>query len=117
MQKPSQQFVTKLETELRLAYRGQYHQTKRPFTTLLKFLVPAISGALVITILIVNFKADNVGKVDQPVNIQAGEQDFDEGRLLTFNEGADEEEIVQNFDNEELNQIDNGVQLVAQGNY
>lgn len=114
MHKPSPQFIGKLESELRLAYRAQYRNAAapRPLGKVFAFLVPAFSGLLVIAILLVNN-----GSNTNSSNIQDGGADINEESLVTFNEGAEEEAVAQGFDNEELNRIDSGVQLIAQANY
>ncbi len=112
MHKPSPQFIGKLESELRLAYRAQYNNSAapRPLGKFFAFLVPAFSGLLVIAILLVNNWSANS-------TVQEGNAGVNEANFITFNEGEEEEAIAQSFDNEELNRIDSGVQLIAQANY
>lgn len=115
MKKPSPQFIGKLEEELRLAYRAQYQPQKaaHPVMNFFKFFVPAISGALVLVILLMNFKG---GFVTNPANDQTSQENGADV-LVTFNEGTAEEQVVQNFDNDELSQIDSNVRLIADSNY
>lgn len=120
MKKPSPQFISKLENELRLAYRAQYQNQQpetRPFGHFFRFFVPALSGALVLVLVLLNFKG-NLIPTNPPQDNQQNQQTGDTGEsLVTFNEGAQEEQIVQDFDNDELSQIDSGVKLVAESNY
>lgn len=124
MQKPSPQFIRKLESELRMAYRAEHQGRQlpvpKPFGGIFRFLLPAFSGALVLAIVFMNYIGNPSTTLPDSQNpTQAGAADAGgngEDRLITFNEG-EEEQVVQGFDNEELNQIDNGVKLVAAGNY
>ena len=115
MEKPSPQFISKLEQDLRLAYRSEFKPEKAPWLgNFLKLWVPAFSGALVIALLLMNFS------FRQSINSPAAVSQSDPGaeaRLITFSEGKAEEEIIADFDNDELAQIDNGVRLAADGNY
>jgi hypothetical protein len=121
MQKPSPQFVSRLESELRMAYRAQYQNAAAPklLRNMWKFFVPAFSGALVLGLVLVNFKP---AIQETNTKMTAFTQTINEGpaneeRFVTFNEGEQEEEIVNDFDSDELNQIDNSIKLVAAGNY
>lgn len=116
MEKPSPQFIRKLEEELRLAYRAQYQAQRAPAHPLgnfFKFFVPAFSGLLVAALIILNFN----GGIFQNSQQQNPQQSGDAATLATFDEGQEEEQIAQDFDNQELSQIDSGVKLVAEGNY
>ena len=122
MQKPSPQFVSRLESELRMAYRAQYEKQgvgMKHLSNFWKFFVPAFSGALVIGLVFMNFKpaiqetSTKMTAFSQAIN----ETPSDEERFVTFNEGEQEEQIVSDFDSEELDQIDNSIKLVAAGNY
>jgi len=108
MKTPSPQFIGKLENELRLSYRAQYQNQKEAekpqggFGRIFKFLVPAFSGALVLAIIIFT---------------QTSRVDTADDRFMAFNEGAEEEQIILDFDSEELDQIDNEVRLIAEANF
>jgi hypothetical protein len=116
MQNPSPQFTEKLEQELRLAYRAQYQQAgaRNPLAGFLKIFVTAFSGVLVLSILVLNyagvFNADNA--VPQSTD-SFGMED----NLSALNDSSQEAQAAQDFDNDELAQIDNNVQTVANGNF
>ncbi len=126
MKKPTPQFINKLENELRMAYRAQYsaghERARKPFWGgFLKFFIPTFSGALVIAVVLLNFKGGVVQQNAQQnndaqtaTNIETPASDT---RLVTFDAGTQEEQIVQDFDNDELNQIDSGIRLIAEGNF
>jgi len=120
MQQPSQQFVTKLEKELRMAYQGQYQPAPiaHPFLRFFKFFIPAFSGALVLIFILWNLKGNFVQTNQSPD--QSNQQNIDNTSVTNFtafDEGNNEEQVMQSFDNDELNQIDSGVKLVAESNY
>ncbi len=116
MQKPSQQFVSKLEERLRLAYRAEYQKAAAPSPArrFFRFFIPAFSGALVIVLVLMNS-----GNILNPPPLQNNQQsnDASDQHFEAFNEGDQEAQLVQDFDNDELNQIDNGVKFVASSNF
>lgn len=123
MQKPSPQFVSKLENELRMAYRAQYGREKpaiarggigRFFT----FFVPALSGALVLAIVVLNGKGGliksgmELTQQNSQVQVETADDQF-----VAFTAGKEEEEIIAEFESEELEQIDSEVRLIAEANF
>ena len=107
MEKPSTQFVQKLERDLRLAYRAEFNLVKQPvWGGIFKVAIPAVSGAFVVALLIFNFALKDTPVADVQKNVE----------LITYNETADEEQLIRDFDNDELNQIDSNIQLAAAGN-
>ena len=105
----------------RAQHQGQQLSVPKPFGSIFRFLIPAFSGALVLALVFMNYfgkLSTTLPDSQNPTQAVAADADGNgEDRLITFNEGGEEEQVVQGFDNEELNQIDNGVKLVAAGNY
>lgn len=125
MQKPSPQFVSKLENELRMAYRAQFRQqndaraSRGGFGNLLKFFVPAFSGALILAVVVLNGTDGLVGDGGKNVsqqNSQVRDETADD-QFMAFTAGKEEEEIMADFENAELDQIDNEVRLIAEANF
>jgi len=123
MQKPSSQFTEKLENDLRMAYRAQYQPTPvaHPIMRFLKIFVPAFSGAMVLILILWNLKGTMVptNQQNNPNDNSNNPQNVEntDSNLEAFDVGTNEDQFVQDFDNDELNQIDNGVKLVAESNY
>lgn len=123
MQKPSPQFVSKLENELRMAYRAQYGREK-PATArggigrFFTFFVPALSGALVLAIVVLNGKGGliksgmDLTQQNSQVQVETADDQF-----VAFTAGKEEEEIIADFESEELEQIDSEVRLIAEANF
>jgi hypothetical protein len=123
MQKPSPQFVGKLENELRMAYRAQYGLEKTGMARggigrFFKFFVPALSGALVLAIVVLNGKGGliksgmDLTQQNSQVRVETADDQF-----VAFTAGKEEEEIIADFESEELEQIDNEVRLIAEANF
>lgn len=118
MSQPSPQFIQRLEQELRYAYRAQYQSKKRfGWSDIAKVIIPTFSGLFVIALLLINFvfKSDIPPQTQIEPSLQA-QQINSNTETVAFSEGQAEEELINSFDDEELNQIYNGVQLAAAGN-
>lgn len=112
MPQPSPQFIQRLEQELRYTYRAQYQQKKSfSLAGMAKILIPAFSGLFVVTLILINFVF--TAEVAAPIEAQQASSGVE---TVAFSEGQAEEELINSFDNEELNQIYNGVQLAAASN-
>ncbi len=123
MQKPSPQFVSRLENELRIAYRAQYQREKTGVTRgglgrFFKFFVPALSGALVLAIVVLNGpgRLINGGTDLTQQNSQVQVETADD-QFMAFTAGKEEEEIITDFESEELEQIDSEIRLIAEANF
>lgn len=114
MKNPSPQFIGKLENELRSAYRAQYQPARKPLGNFFKFFLPALSGALVLGMVLLNFGGNIFSNNNQQTSADNNSSD---SRLAAFNDGADEEQLAKDFDNDELTQIDNNVRLVSLSNF
>lgn len=127
MKKPSPQFVSRLEQELRVVYRAEYasEQGKHSwFSRLPKFFVPVFSGVLLAAIFVLNnqgnFPAGLKTSLTQQGSLSsqvAANSDGLEERFVVFNEGKDEEQFLKAFENEDLETIDNTVRDVAEANF
>jgi hypothetical protein len=114
MVKPSRQFVSELEAKLRMAYRAEFTPGKNlQFNGFLKFFIPATSGAFIVALLLLNITTQQ----DTNINNVANQTGTGGAQYISFIAGKEEEEIIKDFDNDELNQIDNGVRLAAAGNF
>lgn len=123
MQKPSPQFVSRLENELRIAYRAQYQREKTGVARgglgrFFKFFVPALSGALVLAIVVLNGpgRLINGGPDLTQQNSQVQAETADD-QFMAFTAGKEEEEIITDFESEELEQIDSEIRLIAEANF
>ena len=120
MTKPTPQYVQKLEQELRMLYRQQHVQLRPAAWSLgrlFKLLIPVASSAFVIALLLFSFilKTPSISPVYNPDTTQNTENSIDPAtqKILAFDEGSAEDDIINDFDGDELTQIDQGISLVV----
>lgn len=127
MEKPSPQFVSRLEKELRMAYRAEYagDQVKSSwFSRLPRFFVPVFSGVMLAAIFVLNNQGNFTAGVKTDLPQQSGLSSQTstnpgglEDRFVVFNEGTDEEQFLKAFENEDLETIDNTARDVTEANF
>lgn len=115
MTKPSPQFVHRLETELRTAYRIQYAQKNRwSLANTLKIGVPAFAAGFGMLLLALNFLTP---PTTSPINEPELQASIPDVNTVSFNVGTDEEEILNQFETDEFKEMENGIKLAAAGNF